>query len=76
MFKSINYNTLSNLVVALEKKSKMPDKIIFASTISVYGEKLNIDVYHENSSLNPKSPYAKTKVMAEKYLRKNVPNSS
>ncbi len=76
MFKSINYNTLSNLVGALKKKSKMPDKIIFASTISVYGEKLNIDVYNEDSSLNPKSPYAKTKVMAEKYLRKNVPNSS
>ena len=49
----------------------MPDKIIFASTISVYGESLIKKKFHEETDLNPVSPYAKTKKEAEDYLKNN-----
>ncbi len=42
-------------------------KIIFTSTCSVYGQ--NIDEVNEDSSLNPLSLYAKTKMEAEEFLR-------
>ena len=75
-FKKVNYHTLVNLLSALEKHNKVPDKIIFASTISVYGEKYNQSVYVENSEKTPFSPYAVTKLDAEKYLLANFADKS
>jgi nucleoside-diphosphate-sugar epimerase len=70
-FRRINKQTLVNLLSALEVQGKLPNKIIFASTISVYGEKLNQNIYNEDSEKNPFSPYAVTKLEAEEYLLKN-----
>ncbi len=75
-FYNTNFLTLKNLLSCLDKESKLPPKIIFASTISVYGEKMKTSVYHENSVKTPFSPYAITKRKAEKYLQKNYPNQS
>ena len=67
-FRRINKQTLVNLLSALEVQGKLPNKIIFASTISVYGEKINQNVYNEDSGKTPFSPYAVTKLEAEQYL--------
>ena len=75
-FRRINKQTLSNLLSALEKANKLPNKIIFASTISVYGEKLHQNVYNEDSEKNPFSPYAVTKLEAEEYLLNNYNTQS
>lgn len=70
-FRLINKQTLINLVSSLDANDKLPSKIIFASTISVYGEKINQDIYHEESAKEPFSPYAVTKLEAEEFLLKN-----
>ena len=75
-FRNINKQTLVNLLSILEEKNKLPDKIIFASTISVYGEKLNQTVYTEDSDKNPFSPYAVTKLESEEYLLKHYSDKS
>ncbi len=75
-FRNINKQTLVNLLSILEEKNKLPDKIIFASTISVYGEKLNQTVYTEDSDKNPFSPYAVTKIESEEYLLKHYSDKS
>ena len=75
-FRLINKITLVNLLSQLEKQNKLPNKIIFASTISVYGEKLNQIKYEEESTKAPISPYAVTKLEAEEYLLKNYSERS
>ena len=75
-FRRINKQTLVNLLSALEVQGKLPNKIIFASTISVYGEKLNQNIYNEDSEKNPFSPYAFTKLEAEEYLLNNYSSQS
>ena len=55
-FRRINKQTLVNLLSILEDKNKLPDKLIFASTISVYGETMNQNIYKEGSNKNPFSP--------------------
>jgi nucleoside-diphosphate-sugar epimerase len=67
-FYEVNVQTLINLLDELEATGKLPSKIIFASTISTYGEDWEKVIYKEDDLQNPKSPYAKTKVEAEKYL--------
>tara|TARA_Y100000741_G_scaffold232574_1_gene177711 strand:- start:5591 stop:6484 length:894 start_codon:yes stop_codon:yes gene_type:complete len=67
----INFLTLKNLFSSFKSFNKIPDKIIFASTVSVYGEKINNKEYLEHHSLYPRSPYALTKLKAEQYLLKN-----
>tara|TARA_B100000519_G_C14188608_1_gene411985 strand:- start:259 stop:1167 length:909 start_codon:yes stop_codon:yes gene_type:complete len=68
LFKQVNYQTLINMLSIMEKKHKLPKKIIFASTISVYGEKFGKEIYNENSNKDPISPYAITKLESEEYL--------
>tara|TARA_X000001036_G_C20530175_1_gene745878 strand:+ start:75 stop:968 length:894 start_codon:yes stop_codon:yes gene_type:complete len=75
-FRRINKQTLVNLLSKLDEKNKLPEKIIFASTISVYGEKMNQNIYNEDSKKNPFSPYAVTKLEAEEYLLKNYNTQS
>lgn len=70
-FNLINKQTLINLLSSLDEKNKLPDKIIFTSTISIYGEKINQDTYYEESPKKPFSPYAVTKLEAEEFLLKN-----
>ena len=75
-FRRINKQTLINLLSKLDEKNKLPEKIIFASTISVYGEKINQNIYNEDSDKMPFSPYAVTKLEAEEYLLKNYGGQS
>ncbi len=75
-FLNINHKTLVNLTSKLEYADKLPLKIIFASTISVYGECLHQDTYNEDTKPNPTSPYAITKLQSEKYLLKNYGDRS
>ena len=70
-FMQVNYQTLVNLLSALDKNNKIPEKIIFASTISVYGEQYHLNIYDEDSEQNPFSPYAVSKLQAEQYLLDN-----
>ena len=70
-FNKTNYLTLVNLLSALTENNKVPDKIIFASTISVYGERYNQSFYDETAVKTPFSPYAVTKLEAEQYLLDN-----
>jgi nucleoside-diphosphate-sugar epimerase len=71
LYDDINYKTLHNLLNGLNEFNKIPEKIIFASTISVYGEKLKKDIYSEEDSESPYSAYAKTKLKSENYLLNN-----
>ena len=75
-FRRINKQTLVNLLSKLDEKNKLPEKIIFTSTISVYGEKINQSMYPEDSKKTPFSPYAVTKFEAEKYLLNNYSSQS
>ena len=75
-FRKVNYQTLVNLLFALENNNKIFEKIIFASTISVYGEQYNQSYYNENLTLHPFSPYAVTKLQGEGYLLDNFATNS
>ena len=70
VFYKTNVKTLINLLESLKKFKKLPGKIIFASTISIYSERWKQTVYNEDLSPCPQTPYAKTKLEAEKYLVK------
>jgi len=76
LFEKVNFITLVNLIEALQEHNKLPEKIIFASSVSVYGERREIMVYNENTETQPFSPYAVTKLKAEKYLVENYPEIS
>ena len=71
LFEKVNLHTLINLINGLDKENKLPGKIIFASTVSVYGERYNQNEYSESLEPNPFSPYAATKLQAERYLFDN-----
>lgn len=75
-FKKINYDTLNNFLSTTKQYNKVPNKIIFASTISTYGEKYNQKVYSEDVEQEPFSPYAITKLEAENYLLRNFADKS
>jgi nucleoside-diphosphate-sugar epimerase len=75
-FERSNFQTLVNLLSALKSTGKLPRKIIFSSTISVYGEKLSHSKYFENDDVKPVSPYAKTKLLAERFLLKHYKANS
>ena len=67
-FDNINYKTLDNLISIIKSEKKVPQKIIFASTISVYGERYKQIKYDEDLDCKPFSPYAITKLKAENFL--------
>ena len=75
-FDQVNFQTLANLLESLKKENKLPGKIIFSSTISVYGERKDISNYDENIQLKPFSPYALSKQKAEEYLTEKYPERS
>ena len=71
LYKIQNYENVKKLVQKLNKLRKKP-LLIFPSTTSVYGvSKPDIIVTEDdNKYLNPQSPYAKYKVLAERYIRR------
>jgi nucleoside-diphosphate-sugar epimerase len=76
LFERVNFLSLKNLLNKLRKLDNLPDKIIFSSTISVYGERYSQQYYDESLLPNPYSPYAVTKLEAEQYLVKNFKEKS
>ena len=44
-----NFKTIENLLSSMKKHKKVPNKIIFASTISVYGEDMKKEVFDEKT---------------------------
>lgn len=65
-FFDVNYNGTIHLCDALEKVGA-PKALIFISTVAVYGCEFG-DLVTEEHPLNGKSPYAKSKIMAEEHL--------
>lgn len=66
VFYDVNYQGTVNLCTALEKVG-VPKALIFISTVAVYGCEYG-DMITEEHPLAGDSPYAKSKIMAEKYL--------
>ena len=65
-FYDVNYQGTVNLCTALEKVG-VPKALIFISTVAVYGCEYG-DLITEEHPLEGTSPYAESKIMAEKYL--------
>lgn len=65
-FYDVNYQGTVNLCSALEKTG-VPKAIIFISTVAVYGCEYG-ELIREEHPLEGYSPYAESKIMAEKYL--------
>ena len=65
-FFDVNYTGTKHLCEALEKVG-VPKAIVFISTVAVYGCEYG-DLITEGHPLEGKTPYAKSKIMAEEYL--------
>ncbi len=65
-FYDVNYQGTINLCSALEKAG-LPKALVFISTVAVYGCEYG-DLITEDHPLDGDSPYAESKIMAEKYL--------
>ena len=65
-FYYVNYNGTIHLCDALERVGA-PKAIIFISTVAVYGCEFGEEIT-EGHPLEGKTPYAESKIMAEKYL--------
>jgi nucleoside-diphosphate-sugar epimerase len=68
--KSVNVTGTKNLVTAMLQQSK-PPKIIFTSSIAVYGDRLKNPYIQVGDPLNPSDSdvYAQTKIDAEKIIQ-------
>jgi UDP-glucose 4-epimerase len=64
----LNTNTLSTLKLLQYAVKTGCKKFIYASTMSIYGEKENQEQFSEKDDANPKSFYAVGKLASEKYL--------
>jgi UDP-glucose 4-epimerase len=64
----LNTNTLSTLKLLQYCQSTGCKKFIYASTMSVYGEKEGQEQFGEKDEANPKSFYAVGKLASEKYM--------
>ena len=66
VFYDVNYQGTVNLCKALEKVG-VPKSLVFISTVAVYGCEFG-ELITEDHPLEGDSPYAESKIMAEKYL--------
>lgn len=69
-FMKVNYEATKYFVDLSNEYLKLKN-FIFISTISVYGERLNQDVYVETDVCEPRSPYAVAKKLSEEYITEN-----
>lgn len=69
-FMKVNYEATKCLADLSNKYLKLKN-FIFISTISVYGEKLDKNLYIETDECVPKSPYAVAKRLSEEYIIEN-----
>ena len=65
-FYDVNYQGTKNLCAALEKVG-IPKALVFISTVAVYGCEYG-ELITEDHRLEGTSPYAESKILAEKYL--------
>ena len=65
-FFDVNYQGTVNLCKALEQ-SGIPKALVFISTVAVYGLEYGINITEEHP-LNGNTPYALSKIQAEKFL--------
>lgn len=63
LFYRVNHNGTLNLLRGLEN-GHLPESFLFISTVAVYGKNCGRNI-NENSVVNPDTPYAKSKVLAE-----------
>lgn len=66
IFYDVNYQGTVNLCSALERVG-VPKSLVFISTVAVYGCEFG-DMITEEHSLDGTSPYADSKILAERYL--------
>src|SRR5574344_1179594 len=66
-FYDVNYEGTRNLCAALERVG-VPKALVFISTVAVYGCERG-ELISEDYPLNGDTPYAKSKIMAEEYLK-------
>ena len=64
----LNTNTLSTIKLLQYCVRTNCKKIVYASTMSVYGERNNQEQFSESDEANPKSFYAVGKLASERYL--------
>ena len=69
-FMKVNYEATKYFVDLSNEYLKLKN-FIFISTISVYGERLNQDVYVETDVCEPRTPYAVAKKLSEEYITEN-----
>lgn len=67
-FFKINFEGTQNLCNALQESKLMPRSFIFISTVSVYGLDAG-EMINETFDLKGTSPYARSKIMAEEWLK-------
>lgn len=70
----VNYESTKILVEACNYFGV--DKLVFASSCSVYGATIDGNLLDENSKLNPVSLYARTRIFSENYILDNAINFS
>lgn len=66
-FFDINYQGTINLCKALEKNI-LPKAFVFISSVAVYGDEQEGENITEEHPRNGKTPYAKSKILAEDFL--------
>ena len=66
VFYDVNYHGTVNLCTALESAG-VPKSLVFISTVAVYGCEFG-ELITEEHPLDGDTPYARSKIMAEKYL--------
>ncbi len=73
--KKLKNNNLNGTKKVVEFCKKTKIKLIFPSSTSVYGKKFEtINSSNNMKDLFAQSPYAETKIMEEKYIRKHLTN--
>jgi len=67
IFFDVNFNGTKNLCYAIEKLPALPSSFIFISTVAVYGKDSGENI-SESHPLNGDTPYAESKILAERWL--------
>jgi len=68
-FYTINYKATKELLSKLKLLTELPKQLIFISTVAVYGIETGENI-SETKEPNPKTPYGKSKYLAEKEVIK------
>ena len=67
-FFQVNMDGARNLVEGIERSASVVKSFTFISTVAVYGRQEGCNL-NESTPLNGSSPYAKSKIKAERFLR-------